>query len=403
VIPYNGNPYSTIRGISADQTQSFDGDGQAIKKVVTETTHDNTYGDETTTATTYLVRSSVLGGKVVTEINSETGQRGFVYLGNEVLAWQIKSGSTELVKWEHRDLQNASFRMTFSNGSIDTSQRAELDPLNANAGTADPTTVPSLKKLSLYPGWGDAAMSGDTECNVNGMFDSCDVALRITAAGAGRVVSIFGTVPNYTAVRVEDPATYDPDKTDPTNPRPNAIVTIHEHYHYELVYTGVVKTSFQQRQPQNPTMIPLGDLRGNMEKLLTGDCFEYTTRLLAEAARLFAGDSPHLKTIMEGYQKITAPGQGGFVFKKEGYDTVSGNLFANGALPGTVQLLQNGQFHPPSAEETAFYQAMYTYKAVHEIFHLASRNGYDDEQMATAAYSLAKRSMNPVPANKTGS
>lgn len=140
-------------------------------------------------------------------------------------------------------------------------------------------------------------------------------------------------------------------------------------------------------------MIPLGDLRGNLEKLLTGDCLEYTTKLLAEAAKLFGGNYPHLKTIMEGYEKITAPGQGGYVFKTGGYDTVSGNLFANGALPGTVQLLQSGQFHPPSAKETAFYQAIYAYKAVHETFHLASQNGYDDEQMATAAYSLAKRKM----------
>ena len=79
-------------------------------------------------------------------------------------------------------------------------------------------------------------------------------------------------------------------------------------------------------------MIPLDDLRGNMETLLTGDCLEYTTKLLAEAAKLFAGNYPHLKTIMEGYNKITAPGQGGYVFKTEGYDTVSGNLFANGAI-----------------------------------------------------------------------
>ena len=66
-------------------------------------------------------------------------------------------------------------------------------------------------------------------------------------------------------------------------------------------------------------MIPLEDLHGNLEKLLTGDCLEYTTKLLAEAAKLFAGNYPHLKTIMEGYEKITAPGQGGYVFlRREG-------------------------------------------------------------------------------------
>lgn len=137
--------------------------------MVAETTKDNANGDETTTNTSYFIRSSVLGGKAVTEISSDTGQRGFVYLGNEVLAWQIKSGSTELVKWEHRDFQNASLRLTQSNGSVDTNERAELDPLNANAGTTDPTTVPSLKKLSLYPGFGSSQLSADTQCLWDGI------------------------------------------------------------------------------------------------------------------------------------------------------------------------------------------------------------------------------------------
>jgi hypothetical protein len=139
-----------------------------------------------------------------------------------------------------------------------------------------------------------------------------------------------------------------------------------------------------------------------MEKLLTGDCLKYTTKLLAEAARLFAGNYTHLNTIMEGYGKITAPGQGGYVFKTEGYDTVSGNLFANGGSPATVELRQNGQYRPPSAQDIVFYQAIYAYKAVHETFHLASQNGYSDEQMARAAYSLAGKKMEPVPANITG-
>ncbi|MGH9875192.1 MAG: hypothetical protein ACRD9S_22280, partial [Pyrinomonadaceae bacterium] len=137
---------------------------QVVKKIVAETTHDNANGDETTTATTYLITSTVLGGRVVSEVSTEPGRRGFVYLGSEVLAWQRVSGTTEIVNWEHRDPGNASFRMTFSSGAILTSEKAELDPLNTNAGTADPTTVPSLKKLLLYPGFGAAAMRGDTQC-----------------------------------------------------------------------------------------------------------------------------------------------------------------------------------------------------------------------------------------------
>lgn len=45
---------------------------------------------------------------------------------------------------------------------------------------------------------------------------------------------------------------------------------------------------------------------------------------------------------------------------------------------------------------------MYTYKAVHETSHLAKQGGYDDEQMAAAAFSLAGKVMAPVLANITG-
>jgi hypothetical protein len=67
-----------------------------------------------------------------------------------------------------------------------------------------------------------------------------------------------------------------------------------------------------------------------------------------------------------------------------------------------VLLLQSGQFHPPSDKELAFYQGIYAYKAVHETFHLASQNGYDDEQMARAAYSLVGKKMESLPSNLTG-
>jgi hypothetical protein len=82
--------------------------------------------------------------------------------------------------------------------------------------------------------------------------------------------------------------------------------------------------------------------------------------------------------------------------------TVSGDLFANGALPGTVLLLRNGKFGTATEKDIAFYQDIYTYKALHETFHLAKQGGYDDEQMAAAAFSLTGKVMPPVPANITG-
>ncbi|MDX6530034.1 MAG: hypothetical protein QOH41_2324 [Blastocatellia bacterium] len=106
-------------------TQSFDGNGQRVKTVETA---------DTTTTTTFYVRSTVLGGQVLTELTSAGGkQRTFVYSGNQVLAWQESPYGSPRVMWEHRDPSNASFRMTDVNASMSTGtdqeQPAELDPL----------------------------------------------------------------------------------------------------------------------------------------------------------------------------------------------------------------------------------------------------------------------------------
>jgi hypothetical protein len=395
LIPYNGNPYSTIWGVSADTTQGFDGDGETIRTTVAETTHDNEQGDETTTATTYLVRSSVLGGKVVTELSTETGQRGFVYLGNEVLAWQLKAGTTEFVKWEHRDAGNASFRMTRSTGSIDTVEKAELDALNTNAGTADPTTVPSLKKLSLYPGWGDAIMRGDSQCLWDGLELPCD--MYADAINSKRVNDPLQQRGLNRGARTPDPFAKAAEYGDSLDAWSSPLW-----FGGGTVRDGARGQGQFVHAPQNPTLIPLGDLKGNLEALLKkGDCEKYTTKVLAEAAKLFAGSYPHVNTVMEGYGMISS--QGGYVFKKEAYDTVGGDLFAHGASPGTVLLLQNGTNGAPTNKLVSFLQGMYTFKALHETMHLGMQGLYDDFQLAKAAYSYAGKTLAPAPEGLTGS
>ncbi|HYJ86711.1 MAG TPA: S8 family serine peptidase [Pyrinomonadaceae bacterium] len=71
---------------------------------------------------TYYLRSSVLGGKVVAEIDGSGGwQRGYVYLGGETVAVQ-QAG----VYWMHQDPVAKSKRVTDSAGSVVST--IELDP-----------------------------------------------------------------------------------------------------------------------------------------------------------------------------------------------------------------------------------------------------------------------------------
>jgi hypothetical protein len=80
-------------------TQSYDGDHLRVKKIENG-------------ATTYYLRSSVLGAQVISELNSSGGlQRGYVYLGDQLLALQ----ESNQVSWVHQDPITKSQRLI--NGS----------------------------------------------------------------------------------------------------------------------------------------------------------------------------------------------------------------------------------------------------------------------------------------------
>ena len=134
----------------SDTERSLDGNGLQIKTVTTETIL-----EQTITTTTYHLRSSVLNGQVINELAEDGAKkRGFVYAGNEVVAWQRPPGE---VIWEHRDPSNSSFRATKANGSATTESDfeaapAELDPTGANAALSDPyLTGPAPDGGSLIP------------------------------------------------------------------------------------------------------------------------------------------------------------------------------------------------------------------------------------------------------------
>jgi hypothetical protein len=98
-MPTGSQPLSLYGSISLQM--SYDGDGLRGKRV------ENGY------ATNYL-RSSVLGGQVVCELNSGGGwTRGYVYLGGQMLA--VQNGS---VYWIHQEPYSKNQRITDSNGTV---------------------------------------------------------------------------------------------------------------------------------------------------------------------------------------------------------------------------------------------------------------------------------------------
>jgi YD repeat-containing protein len=168
---YTYDAADQINTVQAGSTLApgVDGDGQQLKSAQTW------FNEETQTSSTitiYYLRSTVLGGEVVTEMayNGVKG-RTFVYAGGARLAWQ-EGGIPARVMWEHRDPSNASFRTSdatgYTGGWNEDSLPAELDPTGADNGTFDPYVelIPPSEEnnssLLPYPSFSDPRNPGIT-------------------------------------------------------------------------------------------------------------------------------------------------------------------------------------------------------------------------------------------------
>jgi YD repeat-containing protein len=406
---YSYDAAGDISTVGTDDPQSttaraLDGDGQQVKTI--ESTY-NENSQSWTTTTTYYVRSTVLGGQVLTELNeSGAKHRTFVYVGSQVLATQeiFSYYGTQGVTWEHRDPSNATFRTTMTTGDI--SEYTELDPTGADA-TSDPNPIlggpneEGTGSLLPYPSFSTPTRPSLTY-RVDGLPVSVDYFMMVldnnfhgSFSGGSLRSSIVGFQDSGSRFGIPFSATYDLD---------GRLTNLSEgEFDKELLWsplsnltTPIYGTSLSwafNLLPQNTTTIPLGNLKANLQSLLKhGDCEQFTNRLLAALAKNYADPNHqrHINTAMEGYDMIAA--QGDYVLKQTSYDTVGGDLFNdslhNDVGPGTVLIVPNRLYTTPTPAQTALFQALYAFTALHETFHLGKRGGYTDEQVATAAFGL---------------
>ena len=131
----DGLTYDAAGNLTFDggHTQTFDATGQAVAVSGGPYLLNNSYDGNQLRGkkveggvTTYYLRSTALGGRVVAEINGAGGwQRGYVYLGSELVALQ-QSG----VYWMHQDSVAKSTRVTDHTGTVVST--IELDPWGGN-------------------------------------------------------------------------------------------------------------------------------------------------------------------------------------------------------------------------------------------------------------------------------
>lgn len=161
-------------------TVSFSGEGQVAKRR-TDT------GD--TSGTIYYLNSSVLGGQVLTTLNSQ-GQKvnTFVYMGAEVLAEQ----GFNYVTWKHTDPVTGRRGESAQIGQY--SSEVEPDPMGVNVGTADP-----FIDFNITPPQdegGGALLTGSEvpngRCTLDGIPYSCEDAAELMQNGAALRVPTEG-------------------------------------------------------------------------------------------------------------------------------------------------------------------------------------------------------------------
>jgi YD repeat-containing protein len=186
-------------------TQERDGTGQTVKRV--EQQPDNLQP----ILTAYYLRSSVLGGRVITEL-SPMGEKtkGYVYAGGEVLAHQEHN----LVTWQHTTPLVGSRGESRMDGAYVTTM--EADPVGVNVGVEDPFVDPlpeGFEPTSESPmidglGGGGGCSSSNPNCHkcfFNGFEINCehvgfmvDIGVaEIDAARSPGALNLAGVVPVY--------------------------------------------------------------------------------------------------------------------------------------------------------------------------------------------------------------
>jgi hypothetical protein len=149
--------------------QGYDGDGVQIKNTENGTVR-------------YFVRSSVIEGEIINEINNTgTFLRGYVYANGSVVAKQ----ETNAVQWYHENpITRNTNRTALSGGTA--ALRTEVDPFGVETGTLD------WALFGGRPGSDSAVRSTrytdpyrlDMSCTLDYVIADCQTVSRLTRAGA---------------------------------------------------------------------------------------------------------------------------------------------------------------------------------------------------------------------------
>jgi hypothetical protein len=179
-------PFSGGSWVSHQYTinQTYDAAGRAGKRSETRHSEDENGTLEDSAATTYQLRSTVLGGALIIEIDQGGDRRGHVYAGGELIAdYQYYPAPYTATSIYHRNPTTGQW--------VKNAVRTELDPLGADVSHVNPylynlTYSDIMGADNLYYQRGNA-LDIRGGCSLNGMSIPCSLANEAIAAETGSV------------------------------------------------------------------------------------------------------------------------------------------------------------------------------------------------------------------------
>jgi hypothetical protein len=206
--------------------ESYDGDGRSLKRVQTKVQSRPFYPEVIHEIVDYYLRSTVLGGQVITELTSAgQKQKTNVYIGSEVAAEQVPNGESQFLTWKYSNPVTGT-----SAEQTSFVAKKEYDPFGLELGDSDPylqsefPDYPALPGGSFY-GEGGNPFDGSSGCQWNGMPVPCHVLGFIARTHPDIQFEIHGrNAPpgfgmglggRWIDTRGNKPNTQPPDKTAP--------------------------------------------------------------------------------------------------------------------------------------------------------------------------------------------
>jgi YD repeat-containing protein len=388
---------STSNGMVRDWTYDAAGKMVQVKETVTSTSQVSTYvtsydgngrqvrdflQENATNTNTYMVRSTVLGGRVITRLNNAgTKVSTVIDIDSRVTPARIGSGASGGVGWTHID------PLGLSEGG-DT--KAVYDPLGNRVAWQPVPTGPSPltypRSSASFGGVGSAFGSAqDRDCVLNDRPISCQELNRQVWLGVVNVVGRIGVHPVEApylplgiaiAVWVEDDskklaAAQDDEEND--------IIRVNKDEdgrgHYALYFI-----------PQKDVMVSItpGQFKDQVQKTLSySDCKDFIAKLISKAAELSEGKNDAVSTdVMKLFDMINSQTKGGGFRLNVSFKDIpsylppvsGGSGLAFGNVPygnGVAMVFQRGYYSDRAQGQVERIMANYGLTGVHEIIHLA--------------------------------